>query len=145
MSDAAGRLPATGVEERILAEHRKIRELVQGIEGSRNLAELLDLLQEFRTVLELHFMTEEAPDGFFDSLRNTGSRPLTKVDQLEKEHWALLAQLDRVSEGTRACLTGPVAAVLTEARALARRIRAHEAAENALLLDTVYTDLGQGG
>lgn len=145
MTDAGGNPSATGVEEQILAEHRKIRELVQRIENSHNLVELLHLLQEFRTLLELHFMSEEAPDGFFDALRNTASRPLTKVAQLEKEHWTLLAQLDRVSEGARVCLTGPVAAVLTEARALARRIRAHEAAENALLLDTVYTDLGQGG
>jgi iron-sulfur cluster repair protein YtfE (RIC family) len=145
MTEAGGKAPATGVEEQILAEHRKIRELGQRIENSRSLVELLELLKEFRALLELHFMSEEAPEGFFDAMRNTASRPLTKVDQLEKEHWALLAGLDRVSEGARVCLAGPVAAVLTEARALARRIRTHEAAENALLLDTVYTDLGQGG
>ena len=145
MTDAGGKPQATGVEEQILAEHRKIRELVQRIENSRSPVELVELLQEFRALLELHFMSEEAPEGFFDAMRNTASRPLTKVDQLEKEHWALLAELDRVSEGARVCLAGPVAAVLTEARALARRIRTHEAAENALLLDTVYTDLGQGG
>jgi uncharacterized protein YhaN len=145
MTDAGGKPPATGVEEQILAEHRNIRELGQRIENSRGLVELLELLQEFRTLLERHFVSEEAPDGFFDALRNTACRPLTKVDQLEKEHWALLTQLDRVSQGARVCLAGPVAAVLTEARALTRRIRAHEAAEDALLLDTVYTDLGQGG
>jgi iron-sulfur cluster repair protein YtfE (RIC family) len=145
MTDAGGNPPATGVEEQILAEHRKIRDLVQRIENSRSLVELLELLQEFRSLLELHFMSEEAPDGFFDAMRNTASRPFTKVAQLEKEHWALLAQLDRVSEGARVCLAGPMAAVLTEARALTHRIRAHEAAEDALLLDTVYTDLGQGG
>jgi hypothetical protein len=89
-------------------------------------------------------MSEEAPEGFFDGMRNAPSRPLAKVAQLEKEHWALLAELDRVSEGARVCLAGPVAAVLSEARALARRIRTHEAAENALLLDTMYTDLGKG-
>ena len=145
MTDAGSKPSAPGVEEQILTEHQKIRELVERIENSRSLVELLDLLKEFHTVLELHFMSEEAPDGFFDSMRTTGSRPLTKVDQLEKEHWALLATVDRVSEEARVCLAGPVAAVLTEARALARRIRTHEAAENALLLDTMYTDLGQGG
>jgi iron-sulfur cluster repair protein YtfE (RIC family) len=145
MTDAGDKAPATGLEEQILAEHRTIRELGQRIENSRSLVELLELLKEFRALLELHFMNEEAPEGFFDAMRNTGSRPLTKVDQLEKEHWALLADLDRVSESARVCLAGPVAAVLTEARALTRRVRTHEAAENALLLDTVYTDLGQGG
>jgi hypothetical protein len=145
MTNAGGKPPATGVEEQIFAEHRKIRELGHRIENSRSLVELLDLLKEFRALLELHFLSEEAPDGFFDALRNTASRPLTKVDQLEKEHCALLAELDRVSEGARVCLAGPVAAVLTEARALARRIRTHEASEDALLLDTMYTDPGQGG
>lgn len=145
MTDAASNPSAISVEEQILVEHRKIHELGHRIENSRSLVELLELLQEFRTLLELHFISEEAPEGFFDAMRNTASRPLSKVDQLEKEHWALLAQLDRVSEGARDCLAGPVAAVLTEARAMVRRIRAHEASENALLLDTVYTDSGQGG
>lgn len=145
MTHAGSKPPATGVEEQILAEHRKIRELGQRIDHSRSLVDLLELLKEFRALLELHFVSEEAPEGFFDAMRDTASRPLTKVDQLEKEHWALLAELDRVSGGARACLAGPVAAVLTEARALVRRIRTHEAAEDALLVDTLYTDLGQGG
>jgi len=145
MTEVGGRTPANGVEEQFLAEHRSIRECVQRIESSRSLVELVDLLAEFRGLLVRHFLNEEASDGFFDAMRNSASRQLTKLDQLAKEHWELLSQLDRLSEGARACLAGPVAAVLTEAQALAHRIRTHEAAENALLLDTVYTDFGQGG
>ncbi len=144
MTEVGGKHQVTGAEEQVLAEHRKIREFVHQIENCRDLVDLPGLLKEFRTFLELHFMTEEAPEGFFDTIRQMSSRQLAAVDQLAKEHGALLADVDGVSERARACLAAPVAAVLAEARALARRLRIHEAAEDTLLLDTLYTDLGQG-
>jgi hypothetical protein len=144
MTKAVAKPRAVGAEERILAEHRTIREFLQQIENSSGLVELLGLLKDLRAVLELHFMSEEAPDGFFDSIREMSSRQLATLDRLEKEHGALLAEVDGVSERARACLAGAVAAILTEARALARRLRAHETAEETVLIDTMYTDLGQG-
>jgi len=144
MTEADGKSRVAGAEEQISAEHRKIREFVHQIENCRDLVDLPGVLKEFRTFLELHFMSEEAPEGFFDTIRQISSRQLAAVDQLEKEHGALLAEVDGVSDRARACLAGPVAAVLAEARALARRLRSHEAAEDTLLLDTLYTDLGQG-
>lgn len=144
MTEAGGKPRAADAEERVLAEHRKIRESLERIENSHGLVDLLNLLKEFRALLELHFMTEEAPEGFFDAVREMSSRQLATLAQLEKEHGTLLADVDGVSERARACLAGPVAAILTEARALAQRLRAHETAEEAMLLDTMYTDLGQG-
>jgi hypothetical protein len=144
MTEAAGKPQVTGAEEQVLAEHRKVREFVHQIENCRDLVDLPGLLREFRMFLELHFMTEEAPEGFFDTIRQMSTRQLAAVDQLAKEHGALLADVDGVSERAGACLAGPVAAVMTEARALARRLRLHEAAEDTLLLDALYTDLGQG-
>lgn len=144
MAKAVAKPRAADAEERILAEHRTIREFLQQIEKSGGLVELLNLLKDLRAVLELHFMSEEAPQGFFDSIREMSSRQLATLDRLEKEHGALLAEVDGVSERARACLAGAVAAILTEARALARRLRAHEAAEETVLIDTMYTDLGQG-
>jgi hypothetical protein len=144
MTEAGSKPSEASTGQQILAEHRKIREFGQQIEQSRDLAELLGLLGKFRELLELHFMTEEAPDGFYDDIRSMSPRQLAKVDQLQKEHPAFLAAIDRVREHARACLAGPVAAVLAEAGALAGRLRTHEAAEDNLLLDTIYTDLGQG-
>lgn len=144
MNEAGGRDAATGVEAQILAEHKEIHALGQHIENSRDVVEVLRLLQDFRTLLVGHFATEEARDGFFDVIRGMTPRQLAKVDHLEKEHSALLAEVDRVGESARACMAGPVAAVLAEARALVRRLRNHEAAEDSLLLDTFYDDLGQG-
>jgi hypothetical protein len=144
MSEPGSRDPVTGVEPHILTEHREIRALGEHIENSQDLVEVLGLLQDFRTLLVGHFASEEARDGFFDVIRAMTPRQLAKVGHLEKEHSALLAEVDRVGESARACLEGPVAAVLAGARALVHRLRTHEAAEDALLLDTVYDDLGQG-
>jgi iron-sulfur cluster repair protein YtfE (RIC family) len=144
MAKAVTKPRAGGAEKRILAEHRTIREVLQQIENSKGLVELLELLKNLRAVLERHFMSEEAPQGFFDSIREMSSRQLAMLDRLEKEHGALLAEVDGVSERARACLTGAVAAILTEARALVRRLRVHETAEETMLIDTMYTDLGQG-
>ena len=144
MTDAGGKPQASNFREQILTEHRRVREFREQIENSRDLGDLLGLLREFRVFLELHFMSEEAPDGFYDAIRHMSPRQLAKVDQLEKEHWAFLIDIDRLSENARACLAGPVALVLTEARTLARRLCTHETAEDTLLLDTIYTDLGQG-
>jgi len=144
MAEASGEPQLTAVGESVLAEHRQIRELAQEIESTSDLFQLLSRLQEFRSVLVAHFESEEGVGGFYDAIRSMASRQIGRASQLEKEHLALLAEIDRVAERARACLAGPVAAVRAEAGAMARRLRAHEAAEDDLLLDTLYIDLGQG-
>jgi hypothetical protein len=136
--------PVTGAEQSLQAAHRRIRDLTSRIENVRDLPELLGHLREYRSVLMPHFLDEEGVDGLYEMIRRMSPRQLGLADALLKEHGALLAEIDRVAERARACLAGPVAAVLDEARALARRVGAHEAREDALLLDTMYTDLGHG-
>ena len=46
-----------------------------------------------------------------------------------------------ISDANLATVTG---ALPGDARALARRLRTHEAAEDEILFDTLYGDLGQG-
>lgn len=144
MGKASGKPPVTGAEEQLLAEHRQIRDLTRQIEDSRDLPELLGRLQEFRSLLVPHFLGEEAADGFYDLIRRMSPRQLARVDQLEKEHPAFVAAIDRLTEQARACLAGPVAAVLAEARTLVHRVNEHEAHEDDLLLETMYVDLGHG-
>lgn len=144
MSDPSTTPPTAGVEPQILAEHRRIRDLTRQIENTGELRELLIRLAEFRSVLVAHFFSEEAEAGFYDTIRSMTPRQPGRVAQLEKEHQALLADLDALAAGARACLAGPVAEVLGGARALTCRLRDHEAAEDDILLDAVYTDLGQG-
>jgi hemerythrin-like domain-containing protein len=141
---ASGEPQLTAVGESVLAEHRQIRDLSHEIESTSDLLQLLSRLQHFRSVLVTHFLAEEAVGGFYDTLRSMAPRQIRMVYQLEHEHGALLADIDRVVERARACLAGPVAAVLAEAGAVVRRLQTHETAEDDVLLDTLYVDLGQG-
>jgi hypothetical protein len=134
----------SGVDARILAEHRRIRDTVRRLEETPDLGELLMRLADFRGLLVVHFPAEEAPDGFFDAIRSTAPRHLGRLEELRREHAMLLASVDAVAARVRACLAGPVAEVIEEARNLARGVRRHEAAEDELLVDSFYTDLGQG-
>ncbi len=144
MNDPSAMPPVSGIDPQILAEHRRIRDLTRQLKETSELRVLLTRLAEFRAVLVAHFLGEEATDGLYDTIRSMSPRLLGRVDQLEKEHQAILVAVDALAERARACLAGPVADVLGEARALARRVSNHETAEDNVLLDTVYTDLGQG-
>jgi hypothetical protein len=144
MAEASDRPPVASADEQLLVEHRRLRDLTRQIESSRDLPELLQRLEELRARLGPHFLEEEEADGFYDTIRRIGPRQLALVDDLQREHLVFLAAVAALAEEARACLAGPVAAVLAGARVLARRVREHEASENTLLLDTMYVDLGHG-
>jgi hypothetical protein len=141
MSEATRGAPGA---DHIVAEHQQIRQLAAALETATQLEDLLGRLRTFRTTIVPHFLAEESPDGLYDMISSLSPRQLSRVAQLKDEHHALLADIDRVAQHAQDCLAGPVAGVLAEASALARRIRKHEATENALLLDTMYLDLGTG-
>jgi hypothetical protein len=143
----AGAAPQPSVSEtgqQVLSEHRQIRELAGKMEVAADLNQLLVRLAEFRALVSRHFVTEEAVDGLYDLLRETSPRQLGRIALLEKEHQALLAEIDRIAESARQCLAGPIAEVFTAVRTLTRHVRKHEAAEDSVLMDAMYTDLGQG-
>jgi hypothetical protein len=128
----------------VLDRHRRMREMVQGIQETSDLDELGRRLRELRTLLQEHFRTEEAPDGFYESLRTAAPcRPVT-LDALKGEHAAFLASADGIAQRIRACLETTVAELIMDVHGLLREVRDHEARENAMLMDIVYTDLGHG-
>lgn len=130
--------------DELLEEHQKIRGITEGIENAHDLNDLLRRLEEFRSLIEPHFGGEEAAGGFFDVVRSMAPRHLGRIAQLETEHRQLLSEIDRLAERARACLEGPVAEILRGAGDLAGRLHAHEARENELLIDAMYTDIGHG-
>lgn len=131
------------VAEEILTDHRQIRDVAKVVESTSDLSVLLKRLAEFRGLLERHFVVEEAPDGFYETLRINAPRHIAKIDQMKREHSAFLADLDRVIARVKVCLAAK-GEVLREAQALTRRLWDHETREDSLLLDSIYTDLGQG-
>jgi hypothetical protein len=144
MTEPGGGESISNANVQAIEEHRKIRELTERLGHAPSLVELLRRLQELRSFMAPHFTDEEAPGGFFDVVRTQASRHLGTVQQLETEHAALLGELDRLAEGARACLVGPVAEILKQAREFARRLHEHEARENELLIDALYVDVGGG-
>jgi len=144
MTDPAGEGAIPSVTAQAIEDHRRIREVTERLAHAQSLVDLLRRLQDLRLLMASHFTDEEAEGGFFDIIRTHASRHLGAVRQLEREHEVLLAEMDRLAEGARACLAGPVAEILKQAREFARRTQEHEARENELLLDALYVDVGGG-
>lgn len=144
MADVAKARGVDATTAAVVEQHRTIHELADRIAHARSLVELLHQLKEFRALLATHFLAEESPGGFFDVVRGRAARHAAAVERLQREHGSFLGDIDRLADAARACLAGPVAELLQEARALAGRQREHEDRENALLIDAMYTDGGQG-
>lgn len=136
--------PEIATGGRLATEHRRLREFTCELETTGELGQLLTCIAEIRPALVAHFRGEEAADGFYDSVRSMVPPQMGQVDDLEKEHAALLADLDDVSARAHACLAGPVNEILRSARSFAERLRAHEAAEEELQSGIVYTEHGRG-
>jgi hypothetical protein len=125
-----------------LDHQQRMREIVQWIQETQDLDQLWQRLREFRALLHEHFGTEEAPGGFYDAMRTAAPCHPVAIDALKSEHEKLLANADRVTQRIRACLETTVAELVDDAHRLVRGVRDHEARENAVLMDVVYTDLG---
>lgn len=134
--------PLDDATARLMEEHRQITEAITRLLEVRDLPDLLRRLDDLRALAVPHFAAEAAPGGFFDLLRARATRHFGRVADLEREHWTVVEQMEALAEEARACLAGPVAAILARGAALARHLEAHETSENALLMDALYTDIG---
>jgi len=141
-SDTAN--PARRQRDQIALEHKNLRELCDRIESTADLAEIVPQLNALRTLLREHFATEEAPDGFYETVQRTAPHFSARLSRLLDEHKELLVDLDRVAGQAILCLEGPVADVRRQAAELSRRLKAHEQDECDLLSDSIYSDIGGG-
>jgi hypothetical protein len=136
------------VRDQVIEEHGQILALARRIERASDLVDLLRGLQEFRSVLEGHFLAEEAPDGFYERVREITRRHLDLVAALEREHRTFLDEIDGITRRARERMgeaPGRAAAELfRQAVELTRRVQEHERREIEVLMEEMYTDLGQG-
>lgn len=130
--------------DQLSAADRRIVVVAQSLRGVQGLGHLAQALRQLRDILEVHFSNEEAPDGFFDTIREHAGLYVARVEQLRQEHGALIRDVDAMLDEVRACVAGPVAAIRTHANTLADRIEQHEARESDLLGDAMSTDAGAG-
>jgi hypothetical protein len=130
--------------EQLLAADQRIAAMARSLRGVQGLGHLAQSLRHLRFTLDVHFASEEAPDGFFDMIRDRAGLYVARVEQLRQEHGTLLRDVDAMLDQIRACLAGPVAAIKAQASTLADRIERHEASESDLLGDAMSTDAGAG-
>jgi Hemerythrin HHE cation binding domain len=131
--------------QRLFEADRRIAELAGSLRHTQGLGELACSLRHLRFTLEVHFASEEAPDGFFDMLRDRAAANVAPVEQLRHEHVTLMHDIDAIQERVRACLAGPVAEIMKQAGALADRVARHEGRESDLLGEAMSTDAGAEG
>jgi len=144
MSTADRQRLTTHEAERLTAADRRIAAMAQSLRGVQGLGQLAQSVRHLRDILEVHFSNEEAPDGFFDMIRDRAGLYVARVEQLRQEHVALMRDADAMLDQIRACVAGPVADIRTQASTLADRIERHEARESDLLGDAMSTDVGAG-
>ena len=140
MSNPRSRPAAAGLDEQILAEHQRVRALNHRLQTGTDLLGMVACLGELRSLLVQHFKLEEVPGGFFDTVRAQSPQHRARMDRLQAEHAGLLRDLDAL-----AARASRFTELLDDARSLGARLSSHEAAEDEVLMDTTFTDLGQGG
>lgn len=141
MTDSSGGSLVCSVDEQIAAEDRQVRELNRQLQECTGANSLLECATELRARLVGHFAVEEQPGGFFDAESSQSPRHVARLEALRREHGVMLQELDVLIERVRAALV-EAGAILEDARVIGHRLKAHEAAEDDVLLDTFDTDLG---
>ncbi|NDC63639.1 MAG: hypothetical protein EBZ59_06555 [Planctomycetia bacterium] len=136
----------------VLAEHRELFNLMVGLRSAfaakeppsrGRVDETLAMLARLGDHLRSHFAQEER-GGFLEDSVARMPRLAATVDSILRQHPALLAELDGLSERLRAA--GPTATDWERARrdfeAFAADMSAHEQQENAALQEGYNEDLG---
>ena len=71
---------------------------------------------------------EEAPDGFYEGIRQQAPESAGALARLAEDHQAILRQAMELTRRAKACLEGPVAEALSAASALVEHIEAQATA-----------------
>jgi len=129
----------------IAEEHERLRVLLDRLNASDDLREILPRLIELKDLLAVHFAHEEAPDGMHALIGDTAPRLLTRVDRLMKEHEGFLRSAIELTSRTRSCLDETVAGIRTDIRKLSAELSDHDRAETEILNDALLTDIGGNG
>lgn len=146
---------ASRLAEQTLEEHGGCMRLVADVESCLDrrpddvqgwLGDLRDALSRLRDAMREHMKDEEA-GAIFRALPQRHPRLAAPLSRLESEHPALLTNIGDVLDRARA-LERPELFELRELNARAQlfvaRLRRHEAAENEIVLEAYWDDLGGG-
>lgn len=123
-------------EKVIEQDHVEIRQMLETLRTSTDMAELTTVLGELTAALSLHFLKEEQPQGFFESLMDCVPERHGEVSALQREHERIRQSLERLCRtagqpGMNHVAVHAAASGLVQALAEHER-REHELAQQAL-------------
>jgi len=139
---APGEETAAERRQRIDEEHARLRDLLEALEGNRDLERVDELLGELRALLVEHFETEEGPGGMHEIVGDLAAHRLPNVQHLFDEHRDILVAVDALRARLTGILDGPVRELVRGTGALVGTLRRHEHDEEELFTEAFYTDIG---
>ncbi|MBI2571139.1 MAG: hemerythrin domain-containing protein [Candidatus Schekmanbacteria bacterium] len=128
--------------KRIIETHREIRAVLDRLARSCDLPEVCAILGDLGSLLPPHFADEERSDGFFARVVSENPNLDSRVCSLQRQHTDITADVASLESDVRDYLERAVARFFARRDALVELLRAHEDAENSLVMDAFLTDLG---
>lgn len=116
----------------LFEDHRRVDELVARLRSVKDLASLVDALDQLDEVLVTHFAHEESPGGIYELMGVASPELRTPLGDLVGEHYSLLTDIRSLATRGREILERSHVDLHAEARGLADRLQAHEAREDVM-------------
>ncbi len=133
--------PTVARAAQALAEdHGRVDELVRRLRSTDELDSLVAVLEELGEVLVAHFAHEESPGGIYEVMGVASPELRAPLGDLVGEHYTLLTDIRSLAGRGREVLKRSHVDLHADAHALADRLRAHEAKEDAMAL-AVFPEL----
>ena len=127
--------------QQVVNEHERIEAQMRRVAAATSLADLLGLLEDLASSLLVHFEGEERPGGVIEAMRVAYPNANVHLQRLLDEHGKMRAELAVLVARVQQALDWERNLRTTTSDFLAH-IHDHESRENDLLVDLVYTDLG---
>jgi len=138
----------------ILEDHKHVRALLGDLE--EHLAKKIDeedswrshletCLADFHRRLQKHFVTEEE-GKLYRELKERVPRLAQRLERVFGDHPAILERLEEISGGLKDGNSKiGMPQIIEETRGLIAQVAEHEAAENEVMMDAYWDDLGGEG
>ena len=128
---------------RIAEEHRELQQTLRQLEQATETGRIASLLESLHSQLELHFSEEEADDGLAEAIPVSTPHHRRELEHLFDEHRLFISRIGTLSNRLR-LIEANIADLHDDMKTLCTDLRRHEARENSLLTEAVFTDVGTG-
>jgi len=129
--------------EQIAADHHNLRLLMDQLQDTAELGQIVPQLEHLQAELIEHFELEEGAEGLTKAVGEASPNALNRLDRLFEEHRAFITSIEGIIAQANSYLDGPVVELRARIQGLCARLEAHEINETELLSAAVFTDLGR--